>query len=111
MPCSGLGVIRKKPEIRYKDPDALASLPAIQLDILNGLAPLVSSGGVLLYSTCTVQRAENEAVVEAFLASHGEYSCEEIKLPWLNEADGMHTFWPHIDGTDGFFVAKLRKHI
>ncbi len=111
VPCSGLGVIRKKPEIRYKDPDALASLPAIQLDILNGLAPLVSSGGVLLYSTCTVQRAENEAVVEAFLASHGEYSCEEIKLPWLNEADGMHTFWPHIDGTDGFFVAKLRKHI
>ena len=110
VPCSGLGVIRKKPEIRFKDPAALSALPEIQKDILNGLAPLVKPGGVLLYSTCTVQHAENESVVEAFLAEHLEYSLEAISLPWLNAPDGMHTFWPHVDSTDGFFVAKMRKH-
>ena len=111
VPCSGLGVIRKKPEIRFKDPDELAGLPLIQLDILDGLAPMVKAGGVLLYSTCTVQKTENEAVVEAFLASHSMFQLEPIDLPWLSAPSGMHTFWPHIDGTDGFFVAKLRKHI
>lgn len=111
VPCSGLGVIRKKPEIRYKNPEELAQLPSVQLDILDGLAPLVKSGGVLLYSTCTVQRAENEGVIEAFLASHTAFTLEPIDLPWLKAPCGMHTFWPHIDGTDGFFVAKLRKHL
>ena len=111
VPCSGLGVIRKKPEIRYKDPEALSSLPAIQKDILNGLALLVKQGGVLLYSTCTVQKTENEDVVTAFLSSHKDFALEAITLPWLNQPKGMHTFWPHVDGTDGFFVAKLRKHL
>lgn len=111
VPCSGLGVIRKKPEIRYKNPQTLAALPEIQRDILNGLAPLVKPGGVLLYSTCTVLQEENEDVVRSFLDSHSDYSLEEISLPWLTKPEGMHTFWPHIDGTDGFFVAKLRKRL
>ena len=111
VPCSGLGVIRKKPEIRYKNEADLTALPAIQADILTGLAPLVKPGGVLLYSTCTVLKRENEDVVNAFLNSHRAFSLEPIRLPWLNAPNGMHTFWPHIDGTDGFFVAKLRKQI
>ena len=109
VPCSGLGVIRKKPEIRYKDPKALMALPKIQLDILCGQANMVRPGGVLLYSTCTVERAENEDVVQAFLELHPDFRLEALSLPWLNEPSGMHTFWPHIDGTDGFFVAKMRK--
>lgn len=97
-PCSGLGVIRKKPEIRYKDPEALEGLPAIQVSILDGLAGCVKPGGVLLYSTCTVRRRENEGVIERFLKGHGDYS-----------ADGMRTLWPHIHGTDGFFICRLIK--
>lgn len=70
VPCSGLGVIRKKPEIRFKDPAALSQLPAIQRDILEGLAPCVRPGGVLVYSTCTVLARENEDVVRDFLRTH-----------------------------------------
>lgn len=108
-PCSGLGVIRKKPEIRYKDPQALAGLPDIQLDILRGLAPLVKPGGVLLYATCTVRKCENEDVIGAFFQEHQEFSPEAFELPWVKSDTGMYTFWPHIDGTDGFFAAKMRK--
>jgi 16S rRNA (cytosine967-C5)-methyltransferase len=64
-----------------------------------------------MYSTCTVQRAENEDVVKAFLAEQKDFVTEAIHLPWLHQETGMYTFWPHIDGTDGFFVAKLRKHV
>lgn len=106
VPCSGLGVIRKKPEIRYKDPTELEDLPAIQRDILEGLARCVRPGGVLLYSTCTVLPEENEEVVTGFLSAHPELHPESSK--WVPE--GMRTFWPHLDGTDGFFIAKLRKN-
>ena len=107
VPCSGLGVIRKKPEIRYKEPEALRDLPDIQRAILEGLSSCVKSGGVLLYSTCTVLPEENEKVVTAFLADHPEFSVEPTS--WT--PDGMRTFWPHLDGTDGFFIAKLRKTV
>ena len=63
VPCSGFGVIRKKPEIRFKDPTELEQLPPIQRAILEGLAPCVRPGGVLLYSTCTILPEENEEVV------------------------------------------------
>lgn len=98
VPCSGLGVIRKKPEIRYKDPGPLENLPALQSEILENLSECVRPGGVLLYSTCTILRRENEAVAEAFLSSHRDFSCED-----------MHTLWPQSDGTDGFFICKLRR--
>lgn len=112
VPCSGLGVIRKKPEIRFKDPAELARLPAIQRDILTGLAPCVKPGGVLVYSTCTVLARENEDVVRDFLCSHAEFSAEafSLPLPGADTADGMFTFWPQEHGTDGFFVYKLRRH-
>ena len=112
VPCSGLGVIRKKPEIRFKDPAELERLPTIQRDILAGLAPCVKPGGVLVYSTCTVLARENEDVAHDFLRSHPEFSPEafSLPLPGADAPDGMFTFWPQEHGTDGFFVCKLRRH-
>ena len=110
VPCSGYGVIRKKPDIRYKDPDERRALPEIQSAILENQSAAVKPGGVLLYSTCTVFREENEDVVTAFLSRHPEYAAEGFSLPnGIEAAEGMLTFWPHIHGTDGFFVCKLRR--
>ncbi len=111
VPCSGLGVIRKKPEIRYRDPRPLEGLPAIQKDILSNVSRYVRPGGVLLYSTCTLLKRENEDVAWEFLASHKDYSLEPFVLPGpVGETDGMITLWPHRHGTDGFFIAKLRRN-
>lgn len=109
VPCSGLGVIAKKPEIRNKTPESIAPLPAIQRAILDNLAKNVKPGGVLLYSTCTILREENEDLVRAFLADHPEYGTEAFSLYGRDVSEGMYTFWPQIDGSDGFFAAKLRR--
>lgn len=109
VPCSGLGIIRKKPDIRYKDPTLLEALPAVQSDILGNTSRYVKPGGVLLYSTCTVLRRENQAVVEAFLQNHPAFQLEHFSLPGIGTCPGMITLWPHIHGTDGFFIAKLRR--
>jgi len=109
VPCSGLGVIAKKPEIRGKDPGSLRNLPEIQLAILENLARYVKPGGVLLYSTCTVLKGENEEVVLRFLEQNHEFCAETFSACGIESASGMYTFWPHVDGTDGFFAAKLRK--
>ncbi|MCF0137818.1 MAG: 16S rRNA (cytosine(967)-C(5))-methyltransferase RsmB [Oscillospiraceae bacterium] len=112
VPCSGLGVIRKKPEIRYKKPEELESLPNIQLDILNNLAGSLKVGGAMIYSTCTVLRSENEDVVKAFLSENTGYVTEKFTLPnGKTAANGMYTFWPNVDGTDGFFVCRIRRMI
>ncbi len=99
VPCSGMGVIRKKPEIRYKDPKALAGLPAIQKRIADGAAACVRLGGTLLYSTCTVFREENEDVVEEFLHDHPNFVREEQRLIMPQEYD-----------TDGFFYCRMRRN-
>ena len=98
VPCSGMGVIAKKPEIRFKSPDEIAPLPAIQLAIADNLAAYVRKGGVLLYSTCTLMREENEGVTRAFTAAHGEFVTEEEE-----------TIWPFERRTDGFYICRLRK--
>jgi len=110
-PCSGLGVIRKKPDIRYKDPEPLADLPSVQAAILDNAGRYVKPGGVLLYSTCTVLSRENEGVAQAFLAAHNNYKEEAFTLPCPegNAESGMLTLWPHRQGTDGFFICKMRK--
>lgn len=111
VPCSGYGVIRKKPEIRYKPLEDSASMPAIQAAILENLSQYVKPGGVIVYSTCTVLERENEDVVKAFLRAHAEFSAESFTLPnGETAADGYMTFWPDIHGTDGFFVSKLRRN-
>lgn len=110
-PCSGLGVIRKKPDIRYKDPAPLADLPAVQLDILRNAARYVRPGGTLMYSTCTLLYRENGEVVETFLAENKAYKAEAFTLPGPvgPVQSGSVTLWPHRHGTDGFFISKMRR--
>lgn len=111
VPCSGLGIIRKKPDIRYKDPAPLAGLPQVQNAILDNVSRYVKPGGVLLYATCTVLERENEGVVQSFLDRYNAFTCEGFQLPEPIGAapEGMLTLWPHIHGTDGFFMARLRR--
>ncbi len=110
VPCSGMGIIRKKPEIRYKNPEELEQLPAIQRKILANCSRYVRSGGVLVYSTCTLLRRENEEIVTEFLRTHGNFEQVPCSLPVCGSCDsGMVTLFPHRHATDGFFVAKFRK--
>ncbi len=111
VPCSGLGIIRKKPDIRYKNLKELENLPQLQGKILANQASYVKPGGVLLYSTCTVLKRENEDVVQAFLAEHPDFSLEKLLLPEVfpkNET-GMLTLIPGEYDTDGFFICRLRR--
>lgn len=108
VPCSGLGVIRKKPEIRYKKEAEISSLPEIQSDVLDRQSDFVRPGGTLLYSTCTVLKEENEDVIHSFLKRHRDFSLEPFSVG--NKCtEGFYTFWPHVDGTDGFFVARMKR--
>ena len=110
-PCSGLGIIRKKPDIRYKDLKEMEALPALQLKILSNQANYVKPGGILMYSTCTVLRRENEDVVKAFLESRDDFYLEPLDLPEVfpqNET-GMLTLIPGEYDTDGFFISRLRR--
>lgn len=110
VPCSGIGVIRKKPDIRYKKSEEISDLPEIQLSVIRNLSDNLKIGGVFIYSTCTVLKAENENVVNAFLAENKCFAAEDFVLPnGKSSENGMYTFWPNNDGTDGFFVCKLRR--
>ena len=110
VPCSGMGVIRKKPDVRYKDGDHIKVLPPLQLSILENAGSYLKPGGRLVYSTCTVLKEENEAVVEKFLVANPDFSLEPFDLPGIGRVEeGMLTLWPHVHGTDGFFMAKLVK--
>ncbi len=113
VPCSGYGIIRKKPDIRYKDPDSMKDLPALQLQILSNQARYVKPGGLLIYSTCTLVRAENEAVVEAFLQNHPEYTTEPLPLLGVfpENTSGMLALVPGEYDTDGFFICRLRRKL
>lgn len=109
VPCSGLGVIRKKPEIRTKKRETLEKLPEIQLQICDNLSKYLKTNGVFLYSTCTVLEEENEGVIAAFLDRHPEFEPEDFSFGELKSEQGRFTFWPNTTDSDGFFVAKLRK--
>lgn len=111
VPCSGLGIIRKKPDIRYKNLKELENLPQLQGKILATQASYIKPGGVLLYSTCTVLKRENEDVVQAFLEGHPDFFLEPLPLPEVfpkNET-GMLTLIPGEYDTDGFFICRLRR--
>lgn len=109
VPCSGLGVIRKKPEIRMKSQQELEALPGIQREILENLSSFVKPGGSLMYCTCTVLSQENQDIVQSFLKDNPRFEPEEFSLGGLKSKDGMYCFWPQIDGTDGFFAAKMKR--
>ena len=113
VPCSGLGIIRKKPDIRYKDLAALKELPALQENILTTAARYVRPGGLLLYATCTLVREENEGMVERFLQCHPEFSTEPLPLPapFPKNESGMLTLVPGEYDTDGFFFCRLRRKL
>lgn len=109
VPCSGLGIIRKKPDIRYKDPAPLTGLPRVQASILENCSKYVKPGGTLIYATCTLLKRENEDIVLEFLSRHSDFYPESLNLPVNGGGQQMLTFWPHVHGTDGFFVARLCK--
>ena len=112
VPCSGLGVIRKKPDIRYKDLAPTERLPQVQAAILENVSRYVRPGGALLYSTCTVLKRENEDVANAFLTRHPEFHLEAFTVPdgLDGQNGGMLTLYPHVHEADGFFICKLRKN-
>jgi 16S rRNA (cytosine967-C5)-methyltransferase len=109
VPCSGFGVIGKKPEIRYKDVKESESLPKIQYDILENVQNYLKVGGTLVYSTCTILPDENENNVNKFLENHKNFKLVPFSVGDLEVESGMITLLPHTHHTDGFFIAKLVK--
>ena len=107
VPCSGLGVIAKKPDIRYKTYAEIEKLPEVQYDILEASKNYLKDDGFIIYSTCTLRKAENEQVVQKFLDNNKDF--ELCPTGIFEDETGMVTFLPHKTGTDGFFAAKLRK--
>lgn len=109
-PCSGLGIIRKKPDTRYKKADDLFTLPVIQSAILNNAARYVRPGGTLVYSTCTILPEENEQVTQAFLTEHPDFVSEPFELPQpVGKTDGSLTLWPQRHDTDGFYICRMTR--
>lgn len=99
VPCSGLGVVRRKPEIKYKEKtQEMELLPKKQLAILSASSQYVKPGGMLVYSTCTVNPYENQRVITDFLKKHNSFKKEE-----------MIQLLPHVNGTDGFFICTMKK--
>ena len=108
VPCSGYGVIGKKPDIRYKSPAGREGLLRTQAEILSAAADITKPGGVLVYSTCTLLPDENEGQIAAFLTRRPDFALAPFRVGDI-AANGAYTFFPDTDKTDGFFVAKLMK--
>ena len=110
-PCSGLGIIRKKPDARYKTLESLFTLPVVQDAILRNAARYVRPGGTMVYSTCTILPEENQQVTEAFLAETPEFERTPFDLPEpVGKTEGEITLWPHRHGTDGFYICRMTRH-
>lgn len=110
VPCSGFGVIRHKPEIKYKNLSDFESLPEIQYNIAENALKYLAVGGEMVYSTCTLRRAENDEVVKKLLANHPEIELIDTPEIMGQEFENPATLFPFMtDGGDGFFIAKFRK--
>lgn len=105
VPCSGLGVLRRKPEIKYRSADELEGLPELQYKILETSAKYLKVGGVLVYSTCTVNPEENENVIKRFIDGNSDFS----PFPFEGE-DWFKTNFPTPNGGDGFFISRIRRN-
>ena len=110
VPCSGLGIIRRKPDIKWNK-ENIEELPEIQYKILENASMYLKVGGELVYSTCTILKRENEDVINKFLEENENFELAEIKLPGKLNRDnkGYITLYPNIDGTDGFFISKIKR--
>lgn len=113
VPCSGLGVIRRKPEIRYKDKFVIDELPSIQYNILCQAEKMLKPGGILIYSTCTLNPKENNDIADKFLKEHKNYEPLNLDLKNLKRNDfskeNQITLFPNVHRTDGFFISKFKK--
>jgi 16S rRNA (cytosine967-C5)-methyltransferase len=113
-PCSGLGTLQSRPDIRWRaTPDAIAELAELQASILAAGARATCPGGVTVYSVCTISKRESEDVIERFLRTHEQFTLDDLQLEHP-ELGHPHTekylqLLPHRDGTDGFFIARLRR--
>jgi 16S rRNA (cytosine967-C5)-methyltransferase len=114
-PCSGLGILRRNPEKKWRSAPDFASLTELQASLMRRAAPSLRPGGILVYSTCTVHREENEAIVERFLSEHDDYVLEDVG-PFLPEAlkdlvseAGHFISWVRPVQFDLFFAARLRR--
>ncbi|MBF0780654.1 MULTISPECIES: 16S rRNA (cytosine(967)-C(5))-methyltransferase RsmB [unclassified Granulicatella] len=112
-PCSGLGLMRRKPDIKYaKLENTITALTTIQSDILQSVAPCVKPNGLLMYSTCTIASDENAGTVHRFLEKHPEFYIESLEwlgLPKECYVNGAISLLPHVYHTDGFYICALRK--
>lgn len=111
-PCSGIGIVRRKPEIKYKKFDEIKGIEDIQYNILVNASKYVKKGGVLIYSTCTIFKEEDEDIVERFLKENNEFELSEIDVESLNRdksVNGIVKILPNIDKMDGFFISKMKK--
>lgn len=111
VPCSGLGVTGKKPDIKLKDADIVTALPPLQYEILCAASDAVKPGGTLVYSTCTLNPGENEEIVSRFLENHRDFETNDFSFASFTSANGMFTCFPHLTGTDGFFIARMRRKL
>lgn len=114
-PCSGLGIIRRKPEIKYrKQPADIESIMTIQYDILKNASKYLKPGGELVYSTCTINPKENEGIVQEFLDRNSDYTLVDIGDKYKGFIPGEHAknmiqLYPNIHNTDGFFISKIMR--
>ena len=107
VPCSGLGIIRRKPEIKYKSEEGLAGLPEIQYSIIDNASKYVRKGGRLVYSTCTLSKAENEDIAAKFLENHKDFKAAAV---FNDGVSGTSiTLMPHKNESDGFFIACFER--
>ncbi len=111
VPCSGLGIIRRKPEIRYKSEREFVSLYDVQKSILQTNSAYVKKGGVLVYSTCTLDKRENERIVRAFLRENKNFRFDEFELPRKGKVVGMTELLPDEGDWDGFFICRMKRVI
>ncbi len=111
VPCAGLGVIRKKPEIRYKKLDEVDKLPDLQYSILCISSRYLKEGGTLVYSTCSLNPDENENIIKRFLSEHKNFESVRVlpDLPRHAENTDYISLMPHIHNCDGFFISAIKK--
>lgn len=110
VPCSGLGVLSKKADLRHRDENLNEELPALQYKILSSSAKYLKQGGILIYSTCTLRKVENEDIVTLFVKNNPDFVLEDFEITDdLRSKDGMLTLFPNVHQTDGFFIAKIKR--